>query len=49
MNDISTFDDQHVVSPDEKTECLSQSDDPHNVPPDENTKCDFSIEVNNKY
>ena len=49
MNDISTFDDQHVVSPDEKTECLSQSDDPHNVPPDENTKYDFSVEVNSKY
>ena len=49
MNDTSTFDDQHIISPDEKTECLSQSDDPHNVPPDENTKCDFSIEVNNKY
>ena len=49
INDPSTLDDQHIVSPDENIECVLQSDDPHNVPPDENTECDFSIDVNNKY
>ena len=49
ISDPSTFNDQHVVSPDVKTECVSQTDDPHKVPPDENTECDFSIEADNKY
>ena len=49
INDPSTFDDQHIDSPDEKTECILQSDDPHNVPLYESAKCDFSIEVNSKY
>ena len=49
MNDPSTFDDQHIVSPDENIECVSQSDDPHKVPSGESTECDFSIDVNNKY
>ena len=49
INDPSIFDNQHIDSPDEKTECILQSDDPHNVLLDERTKCDFSIEVNNKY
>ena len=35
INDTSTFNDQHIVSPDEKTECVSQNDDPHNILPDE--------------
>ena len=48
-NDSCTFDDQHIVSPEEKTESVSESDDPHKVPPDKNTECDFSIEANNKY
>ena len=49
VNDPSTFDDQHIVSPDENIECVSQSDDPHKVPSGESTECDFSIDVNNKY
>ena len=48
-NDSCTFDDQHIVSPEKKTESVSESDDPHKVPPDKNTECDFSIEASNKY
>ena len=49
INDPSTCENQHIVSTDENTKCVSQSDDPRKVSPDENTECNFSIEVNNKY
>ena len=45
INDPKTFENQHIDSPDKKTECILQSDDLHNVPLDESTRCDFSIEL----